>query len=790
MGMYGGHERRGAPGVVSGQIRATCTEGNGTALERVPPGTSAPAAPERRVRGRAAGAGPETGTVLGRLDQSRLVRGAVRGRSVVEFTGECGSGRTALLRAAAPDVYLRVGGTAFEDFLQDLVREFYVCPPGTRRLSVEECTRALAQVGAVIALDDVDYPPEQMAALRRALAGCAVLVGAGRPVVGPTGASYGLPGLSESDAFTLLARDLGRFLSEAELPGVRALVAAVAGRPLALRQAAALVRHDGRGFDELARQVAVGPAALDELAISTLVPRAKRVLAVLALLGGALLPARLVAAMAGVEHTEHAPYTDREFESLLDRGLAERRDDRFGLPSCRVEPYWRLLHDHLDLGRCVRVLAGWIAARDPAGEATRDAAEAALIPLALAAERGEGGAAVRLAAVVERVLFLQGHWRACSRALGHGLAAARRTGDAAAEAYFSHQQGTLHFLEGRGEAAGKALSRALDVRTRLGDVAGAAVTRANLAFAAPEPAVPAKGARPAHARRALIAVAVTAAVLLLGVCIGAGVGEDGHTGTSASGGSALPGTGVDAPPTGPTGSSAVTEGRTSATGAPSAAPSPGASTSAPGSSAQPTGTPAVKPPLIKGVADYGDVEANSAEQPIAEFTVTNPNDRPLRLAGIALTGSTDFRFTDDACSDGTPQARLAPGAACTVSVQFTPTSLGRRTGSLTAAFGDRAAVTDLHGNGFATIDVAITPDSDGDLPGRVDVTADGTTTVCDHKTCKVRYYDADGPLVLSARGTDGDYDAHWSGDGCPGSGSQCTPEAGGNISASVRFTAN
>lgn len=791
MEMNGGHERPGALGVVFGDVSATFTDGHGLALERVPSGTAAaPAAdsvPERRMRGRAGRAGRATGPLVGRGEQLRLVRGAVRGRSVIAFTGECGSGKTALLRAAAPDLYLRVGGTAFEDFLHDLVREFYVYPPGARRLSEEECTRALSRIGVVVALDDVAYSPEQMAALRCALAGCAVLVGAARSVTGPGGASYGLPGLTEADAFALLARELGRFLPESELPGVRELVVAVRGRPRALRMAAALVRYDGRGFDELARQVAAGPEVLDELAIATLIPQAKRVLAALTLLGGALLPARLVAAMAGVA------YSAQEFESLLDRGLAERREDRFGVPERRSEPYRQMLDGFVDLGASLRALTDWLTARDPGGEGTRDAAEAGLTLLGLAAEQSLWDAMLRLTTAVEPVLFLHGHWRAYSRALGHGRAAARQAEDAAAEAYFAHQQGILLFLEGRGEAAGQELTRALDLRTALGDEAGAELTRANLAFVAPEPAGPAEGGWSVHGRRVLAAAGAMAAVLLLGVGLGVNVGGDGHGGSSASTGSALPGADSALPlPRSGGRSGATPDGSFEGSPDGSTPPTPTGtgSTSAPGDTGKPVGAPELKPPLITGAADYGEVQANSADQPVVRFSVINPNDRPLRLADVALSGSTDFRLVHDACPGGDLRSRpLAPGAACTVSVQFTPTALGLRTGNLTASFGGRTAVADLHGNGFAVIEVAITPDEDGVLPGKVDVTADGVTTVCQQATCTVRYYDQDGPLVLSAHGTDGDYDAHWSGDGCPGfSGSECTPAAGGNISASVRFT--
>ncbi|WP_157856138.1 P-loop NTPase family protein [Actinacidiphila yeochonensis] len=199
------------------------------------------------------------GTLLGREEQLQAIRGAVRTRAMIEFTGERGSGKTALLQAVAPDAYIRVGGTPFADFLQDLVVEFRGRPPGGGRIPAPECFRVLSEVRAVIALDDVSYSPGEIGELRRALAGCAVLVGAREPVVGPMGHSYRLAGLSEPDAMALLARDTGRLIHPGEVPAVQYLVAAVEGSPLALRQAAALVRL--RRYDLPALAAALSTAA-------------------------------------------------------------------------------------------------------------------------------------------------------------------------------------------------------------------------------------------------------------------------------------------------------------------------------------------------------------------------------------------------------------------------------------------------------------------------------------------------------------------------------------------------
>jgi hypothetical protein len=745
--------------------------------------------PPRRASPPHAGA---AGTLVGREEQLRLVRGAVRSRRMVEFTAECGSGKTALLRAVAPDAYIRVGAADLEDFFQDMVREFYDYPPGAPRLTVEECRGLLEQVVSVVALDDVEYDGEQIAQLRDALGGCAVLLGTLRPVVGRLGASHPLPGLAEQDAVSLLARELGRMIREAELPDARRLTGAVRGRPLALRQAAALVRHDGRDFGELARSAADDPGVLDQLAISSLGPPAKRALAVLALLDGAHLPARLIAEMAQVR-----PSAGR-FEDLCARGLAEKRGDRFGLAAGKSQPYLDLLHHDLDVRVVLPVLGAWIEARDPSGTEAREAACAAAPLLRTAAGRGEWDAVLPLAATVERVLLVQGYWRSWQRVLDLGRSAARQQSDLAAEAYFAHQEGTLHLLEGRTEAARDALAHALELRTGLADAPGAEATRANLGFAAPESAkrggrtgahggsdggAPGSGklsagggghrraGAGARRRHRLLVGVVAATALVAGAAVAVGVAAPGTLGGSGSSGG--PGESRRASVTGPADGSS-TSGAQQPDGATTVLDSPvgadgGGGSAGPSTASRPGGQPALKPLQIKGVRDYGDVHAGPAgDTPVTALTITNPNARPVPLDAITLPDPSDFAITSGSCrtrgdmSAGFLGAGGAPAdvrgldakSSCTVSIRFTPTALGRRAGTLTVGYGTgKSVAVPLTGRAFATVKVMIAPDEAGHRDGWVDIEANGRSRRCEQATaCTVRYFDGHGPVALKAHG--------------------------------------
>ena len=60
-------------------------------------------------------------------------------------------------------------------------------------------------------------------------------------------------------------------------------------------------------------------------------------------------------------------YLAKWLESLHRRGLAEQRDDRFGLPVCKAESYRRILLQDLDLAAAARGLSNWLTAADPTG---------------------------------------------------------------------------------------------------------------------------------------------------------------------------------------------------------------------------------------------------------------------------------------------------------------------------------------------------------------------------------------------------------------------------------------
>jgi tetratricopeptide (TPR) repeat protein len=457
---------------------------------------------------------PPGAPMLGRERETAEALQAIQAGRPIGFHAACGYGKTTLLqhiaaraseRGAAPAcLYLRADRDRVADLLQHLAARLYTCDRPVQ-LTPGQCAQLLGQVSAVIAVDDLSAGPEKIGYLLDVLRGCSVVIGSAQPVLGRRGSSQDLAGLPDDAALALVAGDLGRSLTSQEIPAARRLAAAVDGQPLHLRQAAALVREGGHSFEWLARKAEHDPGVLDRLTISALAGHQRRALAVLALAAGALLPADVVAAIGQVA------YLGECLESLHRRGLAEQRDDRFGLPVCKASSYRQMLLKDLDLAASARELADWLAARDPSTAQSLSAADAALAIVEYAAEQGDWEAVARLARAAEAVLFLAGRWEAWHHTLSLGLDAAKAAADRAAEAFFAHQLGSLAFCQDQLDDALQLLQHALTLREQIGDRDGAELTRHNLRLLQP----PAPPPRPRAPRRIVVALASALGALAL-----------------------------------------------------------------------------------------------------------------------------------------------------------------------------------------------------------------------------------------------------------------------------------
>ncbi|WP_026178213.1 hypothetical protein [Streptomyces hokutonensis] len=482
-------------------------------------------------------------------------------------------------------------------------------------------------------------------------------------------------------------------------------------------------------------------------------------------------------------------YVGETFESLFASGLAEQREDRFGLPVCKCESYRQILYRYIGLASALRSLVTWLASGDPTGEDARGAVDAALSLLGIAAERREWEVVVQLVTAVERVLFVQGHWQAWQHTLAQGITAAQGLGDKAAEAYFTHQQGVQHFLHDRTDLARRLLRRALDLRTELGDTAGAAVTAANLALlepVAPPPRPPAGPGTPRSWRRVLTAVAAVVAVLVIGTAIGQALGGFGGTGDNSDPTSSSP----VGPGSGGT-SSGTTTGQTT-TGETTTGQTTTGETTTGETTTGNGGTPITLagPEITPTAQEFGLTHTYpSVEAPVVDFTVTNPNDRAIDLGTPTFAGESGFSYADGTCAQ-----RLEAKASCTVSVEFSPSRVGPESDRLTITSGGHSYTAALTGTGFASLTVK----TSGASSRTVTITDSRAGKVCEiesgfdiaipsePKPCVVQISDSEQQLTATI--SDGEFSfLNWSG-ACASDTDTCVPILTRDTEATAAFS--
>ncbi|MFF9896059.1 hypothetical protein [Streptomyces longispororuber] len=794
--------------------------------------------------------------LMGRDAAVRLAHTAVENRESVNFHAPCGYGKTTLLRhlvalghargATEPHVYLKVGDFGLDDLLQRLVSELYTLRPAEAseepvRLTTQQCAQVLGHANALVALDDVTLTESQLAYVRRMLPGCALVIGSGEPVLGEGGAVHDLGGLVRAAGVSLLARELGRVIRPEEAQAAHALVGAVQGQPLHLRQTAALVTSGEHTLASLAAVAERDPGELDRLSVDALTADERRVLAVCAFAAGALIPATLVAAMADVA------YVTTVLDSLHRKGLVEHPDDRFGLPVCKGGTYRGLLLGYFALATAERGLVEWFRERPAVGEEAHTALESAVGLLGYAAGAREWQAVIHIVRAVEPVLFVQGRWETWQRVAACGLEAARAQQDAVAEAYFAHQRGTLLFFQDRAEEAREELEKALDIRDRLADEVGAERTRENLAFVVAGPNGPASPRRPPSRRRhrirraAVVAGAGLAAVVVGGFALDAlgltgpdderrgkppGVSDGTSAGPSSGGGKGQTdgkagnggNDGNDGSGTGqkPGGSSGGGEG---IGGVPPGGPGPEGDKGDPGAqgdkgesgdqgekgkggrdgrkderggSGGTDGEKPATPVVTPGSAVFRDtlagfgagggeaglgVGAQEGRPETRTFTVANPGSKVATVDTVELTGSDAFQVVTDDCTS----VELGPGrqTSCSVTVAFRPGGVGELTARLTAGWGGSTSFAKMSGTGYARVLVGVEQPAGG--TGSVEVSG---LDDCAGPTCS--YVVRNPSFTLTAVPGDGSRFTGWKG-ACEGVDAQCTPPLSGDQQAVAVF---
>lgn len=433
--------------------------------------------------------------LLGRDREVATALAALASAAPVEFSGEPGIGKTALLRflandpriAAYPDglIYLPVRGEPLMDLLQALWEAFYRCDVPYKPPDVE-IRVALQARRALIVLDDLDLARDEVEALMDAAPGCVFLLASAERRLWSGGSPIALHGLPAEAALALIEQELRRPLRDEERPAASALCTALIS-PLRILQAAALAREDGKSIREVADHLAPGgPSEAPSAPIlATLSLTEQQVLAALAALSGASVGTEHIATLAAV--SDPAPVLD----ALERRQLVQTHSPRYSLTGGLADTLATTWDLTAWRDRTLRYFADWAERYRQRPDIVREEARGMLNVLGWGERAGRWGDVLRLGGAIEGTLAINGRWGAWERALGWMLTAARATGNQAAVGWTLHQLGTRALCLGETAVALNALGEALRLRESLGDVDGAAVTRHNLSMIyGPPPAPP------------------------------------------------------------------------------------------------------------------------------------------------------------------------------------------------------------------------------------------------------------------------------------------------------------
>lgn len=480
---------------------------DGSEIEPCPPGELPVAAPKLGPDERPAPPGavtlaamtPPSRPLLEREEErERLARLLARGRSV-RLTGPAGSGRTALLDAVAeevaglaPDGVVRLSGhhRTPSDLLHELFTAVHDAP--LLRPDRNQLNEALAEVGAVVVLDDLEFGGAALDEVLRATPECAYLLAATPDIASPASDSrveeVFLAGLSRTACLELLEHTVRRPLTDEEADWAADLWFDSEGHALRFVQAGALLLRQDSAIVTRTHVAALVPQLLATLPDSAL---------------GTL---RLAVALDGeLPHHTHLPaltgdqQADDALPELVASGLISPAGGHFRL-AAGVAP--QLAEAGLAEAAGAQALAAaqhytWWTGH-PSVTPERVAAEAdALLSAARGAQRGgNANAAVLLARTAAPLLASALRWSAWERTLRCGQEAARTSGEIAEEAYFHHELGVLALATGNPERARAELEAAVGLRGTLAEQRGVVAGRRALALVADRLAATGPGAAP------------------------------------------------------------------------------------------------------------------------------------------------------------------------------------------------------------------------------------------------------------------------------------------------------
>jgi hypothetical protein len=603
--------------------------------------------------------------LLDRATESDAALIALQSLEPVEFYGQPGIGKTALLRHLAyhtpegkfPDgvVYLdQVGRQPAADLQQILFDSFYESDSGYKPREAE-LRGMISNKHALVMMDDVELSTAEIERVMNAGPGCAFLLSSQERHMLGEGRALQLVGLPEKESLQLLEREMGRRLTAEEQAAAQYICSVLQGHPLHIAQTAALAVKQNRPLVKIAARLqsaqaqSQNPADIVNRQIAAACPDdEKRVLAVLAALDGAPVGAENLRAITGLADIEAA------FRELLEHRLIEAHGNAYQLTGSLqviLQKDW----DLTDWRRhALNYFAGWAEQHRLDRKRILEESAALLGILNWATQTGRHRMVMRLGRALESSLILSGRWEAWGQVLQQIGQAAEATGDRGTIGWVLHQQGTRALCLGNDAASRELLSDALEIRAEMGDHAAASATRHNLDWLLPRAPQPyrvpeVETERPAPPEPVYIQRPARSSSRWLKL-----------------------------------GSAALLAGIVTWFFWPEA-----------------------KAQFLPGRLEFNGQEVNKPSAPLLA-TLTNSLSKPLQISDIKITGAAASVFTivENECLN----TSLAAGEQCKLSIAFTPLSPGAHQAELEILDGgaDKLAILPLAG---AAVAAAPTPET-------------------------------------------------------------------------------
>ncbi|KAM3109158.1 hypothetical protein [Phormidesmis sp. 146-33] len=419
--------------------------------------------------------------LLGRQTEIESAIAALQAHQTVEFYGESGVGKTALLRhlshhpqvttSHADGILYLQGHPAIGDRLQSLFDTFYNCPTVKPAADIRQ---ALQDKEVLVLVDDPQLSADHLQQLMAVLPNSTFVIASQTRRFWGEGRAIALEGLSLEESLVLIERELGRPIPPENFETAKSIWHLLKGHPQRLLQVAALIREDKVAFVQVLDHLQEGAErSLTRMILSALPKTQRWIVAALVAIGDVGLLSEQIAAITG------PPNPQASLQALLQRHLIQMNGYRY----CLSSSLRTILQDDFNptpwMERTLTYLIPWAERHQSLIEALLTEREIILLTLQWAIEKERHLEALKLVRSIEGALALGKQWETWRRVLHWGLQAAWALEDPAAEAWALHQLGTLALCQEDVTTAYDGLSQALALRSTIDDPIGLMVTQHN-----------------------------------------------------------------------------------------------------------------------------------------------------------------------------------------------------------------------------------------------------------------------------------------------------------------------